>query len=329
MRKIAIVLITLILIGVGILSGCTEQPTSETKDENQSPKATCDANPTTGTAPFTVTFLLDANDTDGSISSWKLDINNDGTPEYSDSGNPPPEKQHTYTTPGTYIANFTVIDNKGATDSDTITILVNEKLNSLPIATASANRTSGEVPLVVQFTGSGTDPNGTIVSYYWDFNNGHDSHYQNPTQNFSEVGTYNVTLTITNDQGETDTDTITITVVPHLPEWHLLRHYSGTGDPENDEIDVIQFIPNNSEKWKIEWSVDPGKGYYDNFLSVSVVNDTNFDHHYKLLVNWNSGESPTSGIVEVNDDNFRFGSMDFTISTMPGTPFTLDIYQWN
>lgn len=322
MRKITIFLIAFVMIVTGFLSGCSDQQQSK-NGENKYPSAYISAEPMNGYAPLTVSFKGSGIDTDGYIITYKWDFGDNSTSINQN-------QSHPYTSAGTYVAELTVIDNEGATGSNTIIITVNEQLNSVPIAKASADRTSGKVPLVVQFTGSGTDPDNTIVSYYWDFDNGYDSHLQNLTNVFSEVGSYNVTLTITNDKGETDTDTIIITVFPQIPEWHLLRAYSGTVDPDDEdgEVDVIVSIPYNSEKWKIEWSVDPGEGYYDNFFSVSVVNDTTYDHHYRLLVNWNAGESPTSGIVQVDDDDFRFGSMDFTFSTMPGTPVTFDIYYW-
>jgi PKD repeat protein len=100
---------------------------------NQKPTLSLSASTNSGDAPFTATFILKANDQDGSISSWTLDINNDGTSEYSGSGIPPSPKQHTYTNAGTYLVKFTATDNEGTTNYDTITITVNEKSNDVPI----------------------------------------------------------------------------------------------------------------------------------------------------------------------------------------------------
>jgi hypothetical protein len=80
---------------------------------NQPP--TCDliANPSSGEAPLATVFTMTANDPDGSIASWELDVDNDGTPEYSDTGDPPETQSHTYDDPGTFTAELTVWDDDG------------------------------------------------------------------------------------------------------------------------------------------------------------------------------------------------------------------------
>jgi len=92
---------------------------------NKNPTCSLSSNKYSGDAPLTVTFVISANDEDGSISFWELNVDNDGTAEYSDTGTPPSGKQHTYQNPGTYTAELIVTDNEGATNYDTITVTVN------------------------------------------------------------------------------------------------------------------------------------------------------------------------------------------------------------
>lgn len=85
--------------------------------------------------------------------------------------------------------------------------------NQLPVAVADADVTSGKAPLVVAFDSSASsDPEGGALSYSWDFMDGNFSTEANPSHTFTETGTYQVTLTVTDDQGATASDTITITV---------------------------------------------------------------------------------------------------------------------
>jgi len=186
--------------------------------ENQVPICTLSANPTNGTAPLTVTFTMTASDSDGSITTWSLDINNDGTSDYAGSGTPPSTKQHIYQTLGAYTANLTVTDNQGASSSDTIIITVSQSpQNQPPTCSLSANPISGNAPLSVIFTLSGTDPDGTISSWALDVNNDGTPEYSGAgtppgTQqhSYQEPGTYIAKLTVTDNDGADDTNTITI-----------------------------------------------------------------------------------------------------------------------
>ncbi len=63
-----------------------------------------------------------------------------------------------------------------------------------------------EVPadLTVTFTDESTD-DGTIVSWAWDFGDGNTSTDQNPVHVYAAYGTYNVSLTVTDDLANTNT----------------------------------------------------------------------------------------------------------------------------
>jgi len=85
--------------------------------------------------------------------------------------------------------------------------------NEAPVAVANADVYSGKAPLIVNFNSSdSTDIDGTIVSYNWDFSDGYFSTEVNPTHKFIELGTYMVTLTVTDDNGMEASNSITIVV---------------------------------------------------------------------------------------------------------------------
>jgi PKD repeat protein len=117
---------------------------------------------------------------------------------------------------------------------DTTTI---EEQNQKPVASCSANRTSGIVPLSVSFTGSGTDSDGNIASYSWAFGDGFISTQQNTSHIFTKEGTYKVMLTVTDDKGATDSDTISITV--KVPEPVILEDVSYSFLDTRVDIDGI------------------------------------------------------------------------------------------
>lgn len=74
-----------------------------------------------------------------------------------------------------------------------------------PVAIASANITNGKIPFAISFTGSASnDPNGSIVSYEWDFHDGTTSTDQNPTHTYTVQRTYAATLIVTDKDGFKD-----------------------------------------------------------------------------------------------------------------------------
>ena len=84
--------------------------------------------------------------------------------------------------------------------------------NQPPVAVAGVDVTSGKAPLVVSFDSSASiDPDGTIVSYEWDFMDGNFSTQANPSHEFTIPNKYLVTLTVNDDQGSTKSDQVEIT----------------------------------------------------------------------------------------------------------------------
>ncbi len=87
-------------------------------------------------------------------------------------------------------------------------------LSQLPVAIAMAAPTAGEAPLTVQFDGSQSfDPDGTIVTFSWDFDDGSAvATGQTVSHQFANEGIFIVVLTVTDDKGGKDSDTVSIQV---------------------------------------------------------------------------------------------------------------------
>jgi PKD repeat protein len=84
--------------------------------------------------------------------------------------------------------------------------------NIPPTASASATPINGSVPLTVSFTGFGTDIDGKLVSYSWDFGDGSTSSQQSPSHTYSSAGSYTASLTVTDGQGAASSTSLTISV---------------------------------------------------------------------------------------------------------------------
>jgi PKD repeat protein len=76
----------------------------------------------------------------------------------------------------------------------------------------------GTEGIALTFNGSGSyDPDGSIVSYDWDFGDGNTSSEESPTHTYAQNGTYTVTLNVTDDDGTTDINTTTATIADTEP----------------------------------------------------------------------------------------------------------------
>lgn len=71
--------------------------------------------------------------------------------------------------------------------------------------------------LSIQFTDTSTDPDGSVIAWNWNFDDGQTSSVQNPSHTFAAEGTYNVMLTVTDDAGDTGSTSKSITVSAEEP----------------------------------------------------------------------------------------------------------------
>ncbi len=106
-----------------------------------------------------------SSDPDGTIVSYNWYF---GDGKYGSGGT----TSHTYPTTGSYSVRLTVTDDDGATDEDTVSVVVTPPANQSPVANAGVDQTvtdsDGNGTETVTLDGSGSnDPDGTIVSYIW------------------------------------------------------------------------------------------------------------------------------------------------------------------
>jgi PKD repeat protein len=85
--------------------------------------------------------------------------------------------------------------------------------NRVPIANCGPDR-GASVGVATKFSGLASyDHDGTIISYQWDFGDGTPNVSGSSVfHTFAATGTYEVSLTVTDNQGAVDTDTCIITV---------------------------------------------------------------------------------------------------------------------
>lgn len=164
------------------------------------------ASPVSGVVPLTV-YFNDISTGNSTIQNWNWNFGDGST---STEKNP----THTYNNAGKYTVKLTVQNTGGsytATKSNYISVT-----NALrpPVAAFSASQSSGISPLTVVFTDKST---GSPASWSWNFGDRTYASIQNPTHIYYGVGTYTVSLTVTNTVGSnTSSSTINVSSVPAI-----------------------------------------------------------------------------------------------------------------
>jgi PKD repeat protein len=207
----AVALIALVVVGLTSLA-----PKSEPESVNRSPVAdfSYEAN------NLTVAFNASAsNDPDGTISNYSWSFGDDSEGNGIDVA-------HTYAANGTYEVALTVTDNGNAKNTSKKNVSVELKVvpeKKYPIAVI---KIVGVNNLTVTVSGedSKAPEDGSITTYSWAFEGGGTATGVSATYTFAANGTYNITLTVTDNLGQTNSTTVSVSVSTSPP----------TPEPEED-----------------------------------------------------------------------------------------------
>lgn len=125
---------------------------------------------------------------------------------------------------------------------------------------------------LIQFHGvatGGTPP----YTWHWDFGDGIISTLQNPTHNYSNSGTYNVKLTVTDNEGKNDTNSATAIIAKKdlkKPEVKIIRLWIGIGVGKAIILPRLTFIRNDDmfifAEVADDWGIDRVEFYINNKL---------------------------------------------------------------
>ncbi len=262
--------------------------TISTETENQLPTADFTYSPSSPKKGETVYFNGGlSSDSDGSIVSWQWDFGDGST----DNGE---TTDHVYDWNDENSRTFSVLlrvtDDSGgeAVTTKTVTVTGGEP-NQLPTAAFSYSPTSPKEGETIYFNGSSSsDPDGSIISWEWDFGDGTTGTGENITHSYQwDEGadkTFTVSLRVTDDRGGVAYTDKTITV-----------------EKENK-------LPTARFKYTPE---NPKKGDWVHFNASSSSDPDG----YIVSWNWNFGDGNT-GTTEEDSNQYTWteaGDKEFTV----------------
>lgn len=204
----------------------------ENTKTNEPPIAEASADPDTAFVDEEIIFLGSGEDEDGDIINYAWDFDGDDVFDWTSATTGITE--YAYNTSGFYSAVLRVTDDDGAMDTDSVFITINAKADDPPVAIISkpANESVFEVDEEIQFDGSDSyDPDDSTLTYNWDFGDGKIALEAKPTHSYSENGTYDVSL-IVSDGKRNDADSITLSIIRienHPPQAEIVS-------PEQDDV---------------------------------------------------------------------------------------------
>jgi len=304
--------------------------------DNQPPVA--DANgPYSGTLNVSLSFDGSASsDADGTIVSYSWDFGDGNT----GSGVTP---MHTYLTNGTFTVTLIVTDDIG--DTGTATSSANIGLGNQPPVANTDGPYSGIAGVAVALDGSmSSDPDGSIISYTWDFGDGTSGTGASTTHTYASANLYNVSLTVMDDTGATDsiatTATITAAPVNQLPVADANGPYSGiAGSP----VTFDGSASNDPDGSIASYSWDFGDGNSGTGVTPSHTYTIDGNYTVSLTVTDNEGatgsDTSTASIGAVNqppvaDPNGPYTGTVSVAVTFDGTASndpdgTISSYSWD
>jgi PKD repeat protein len=128
------------------------------------------------------------------------------------------DPSHSFAQSGSYTVRLSARDNGGATNTYSTVVTVSAEAppppppppppNNPPVASFITSCTG----LSCSFTNASSDSDGVVASFAWSFGDGGSSSALNPSHAYSAGGTFNVTLTVTDNQGAASSVTQAIAV---------------------------------------------------------------------------------------------------------------------
>jgi PKD repeat protein/uncharacterized protein YgiM (DUF1202 family) len=178
---------------------------------NQPPTAVIEG-PTQGLVGETLGFRgSGSSDSDGVIVKYAWDFG-DGTADNK------VKVVHAYTRAASYQVTLTVTDNGGLSDSATLAVQIDEPAVNQPPTAVIEGPSHGLVGETLAFRGSGSsDSDGSIVKYEWDFGDGATEDKAKVAHVYTQAGSYQVTLTVTDDGGLSDSATLAVQIEEPVP----------------------------------------------------------------------------------------------------------------
>ncbi len=262
----ALAAVIVVLLVTVVISGCINE------SDNAPPRAIFQTEVSQVDVGDVVSFdATNSSDKDGSITAFHWDFG-DGDETLGMTA------VHVYEDFGLFNVTLTVTDDLGKKSIFVQTIVV----NGLPNAFIGADPEVQFIDEPIEFSADqSTDPDGNLASFLWDFGDDNGSTQPNPVHTYGAVGSYMVTLTVTDNRGTQDVDTRFVRINNHAFDVNFTlrganldnqRDFTAVGITSyvNLTIDVDNL---HMVRFRLSWrdNIHPPSGAANDMFRLTVV----------------------------------------------------------
>ncbi len=238
-------------------------------------------------------------DADGEITLYTWEFG-DGTTATG------PNPIHAYATAGSYTITLTVTDDQETTSTFTTVAVINTPTipNKKPQACIHGSFEGYCVNELITFSAAGSnDPDGSINHYLWDFGDNTIQEGYTTSHQYKKIGTYYVTLSVTDNKGVTDSENILI---------HISKTNSPPSIPQikmsfDQDTDVyrINVASNDSDNDSVQYLIDWGdntitnSSYLPPCLELQTLHTWNEPGLYTIKISARDSKNATSETREI------------------------------
>ncbi|WP_375579326.1 Ig-like domain-containing protein [Marivirga tractuosa] len=286
-------------------------------ESNSSPLADAGNNKQIVLPTNSISIYGSGSDSDGSISAYSWRKTSGGAATLNNTNNSKLKVSNLES--GIYKFELTVTDNDNATHSDEMRLEVIDGENLVPMANAGGDITVQLPTNSTNLAGSGSDGDGTIVSYFWEKTSGPSATISNgdnstaTANNLVSGGVYTFRLTVTDDDGATDSDLKRITVVEanQVPTVSISDQEQYITLPTSTtNIQATASDPDGSIASYL-WEIVSEAGastLQNSTTSTLTVNDLNVTGQYVYSITVTDNEGVTNSdtaTVNINEEDFN------------------------
>jgi len=215
-----------------------------------------------------------SSDPDGTIDMYKWDWDNDGFYDISSI-----TTTHSFDSIGTYKVTLKVYDNDGATDTDTINVVI-AIANNPPTKPVIDGPKTGNKNTNYEYTAVSTDLDNDSIQYIFDWNDGEETTTEflsngtatNQMHSWTSAGEYTISVSAYDNQTESGSTKYTVLI----DAWPIVNDINGyLGDDDSDGIYDFFYNSETGEKTDAELQED---GTY----FIDIDGDGDWDYVYDI-----------------------------------------------